>query len=66
MEKLIVIAGATASGKTAAAVRLAQLINGEIINSDSMQVYKYMDIGTAKVTDEEKDGIVHQDRKSVV
>lgn len=59
MEKLIVIAGATASGKTAAAVRLAQLINGEIINSDSMQVYKYMDIGTAKVTDEEKDGIVH-------
>lgn len=59
MEKLIVIAGATASGKTAAAVRLAQSINGEIINSDSMQVYKYMDIGTAKVTDEEKDGIVH-------
>lgn len=59
MEKLIVIAGATASGKTAAAVRLAKLINGEIINSDSMQVYKYMDIGTAKVTDEEKDGILH-------
>lgn len=59
MDKLIVIAGATASGKTAAAVKLAKLINGEIINSDSMQVYKYMDIGTAKVTENEKEGIEH-------
>ena len=56
---LVVIAGATATGKSALAVNIAKIIGGEIISADSMQVYKYMDIGTAKVTDEEKDGVKH-------
>lgn len=57
--KLITIAGPTACGKTAVSVELAKIINGEIISADSMQVYKYMDIGTAKVTEEEKQGVKH-------
>lgn len=56
---LIVIAGPTASGKTSLSVELAKRINGEIISADSMQVYKYMNIGTAKVTEAEQQGIVH-------
>jgi tRNA dimethylallyltransferase len=56
---LYVIAGATASGKTAAAIHLAKRVNGEIINADSMQVYIGMDIGTAKPTLEEREGIPH-------
>lgn len=56
---LIVIAGPTASGKTSISVALAKKIGGEIISGDSMQVYKHMDIGTAKVTEEEKQGIPH-------
>jgi len=56
---LILIAGPTASGKTATSVRLAQQINGEIISADSMQIYKGMTIGTAKVTHEEMAGIPH-------
>ena len=56
---VIVICGPTASGKTSLAVKLAKEINGEIISSDSMQIYRYMDIGTAKVTEEEKEGIKH-------
>lgn len=56
---LIVIAGPTASGKTDTAVLLAKKINGEIISADSMQVYKYMDIGTAKPAKEEMQGIKH-------
>lgn len=56
---LIVIAGPTASGKTGLSVELAKKINGEIISADSMQVYKYMDIGTAKITKEEMQGIKH-------
>lgn len=56
---LIIIAGPTASGKTRLSVELAQKINGEIISADSMQVYKGMDIGTAKVTQEETKGIKH-------
>ncbi len=56
---LITIAGPTASGKTAVSVELAKLIDGEIISADCMQVYKGMDIGTAKVTEEEKQGIKH-------
>jgi len=56
---LIVIAGPTACGKTAVSVALAKKINGEIISADSMQVYKFMDIGTAKVSEEEKKGITH-------
>ena len=56
---LIVIAGPTACGKTVLSIKLAKLINGEIISGDSMQVYKYMDIGTAKATKEEMNGIKH-------
>ena len=58
-EKVIVIAGPTASGKTALSIELAKKINGEIISADSMQIYKDMDIGTAKVTKEEMQGIKH-------
>lgn len=57
--KVVVIVGPTASGKTAISVELAKQINGEIISSDSMQIYKDMDIGTAKVTKEEMQGIKH-------
>ena len=53
MSKVVVIAGPTASGKSGLAVELAKKINGEIISADSVQVYKYMDIGSAKVTKEE-------------
>ncbi len=56
---LIVIAGPTACGKTASSVILAKKIGGEIISADSMQVYKYMDIGTAKITENEKEGVPH-------
>ncbi len=56
---LITIAGPTACGKTAVSVELARLIDGEIISADSMQVYKGMDIGTAKITEDEKKGIKH-------
>lgn len=58
-DKVVVIVGPTASGKTALSIALAKKINGEIISSDSMQIYKDMDIGTAKVTKEEMDGIKH-------
>ncbi len=57
--KLIVICGATATGKSDLAVSLAQEIDAEIINSDSMQLYKGMDIGTAKLSIEERQGIPH-------
>ena len=57
--KVIVICGPTASGKTALSIKLAKQINGEIISSDSMQIYKYMDIGTAKPDEEEMQGIKH-------
>ena len=56
---LIVICGATATGKSDLAVALAKEINAEIVNADSMQVYKGMDIGTAKLTVEERQGIPH-------
>ena len=56
---LIVVAGPTASGKSAAAVELARMIGGEIISADSMQVYRYMDIGSAKITNEEMMGVPH-------
>lgn len=58
-DRIICIAGPTASGKTALAVEVAKLVNGEVVNCDSMQIYKYMDIGTAKPTEAEKQGIVH-------
>lgn len=57
--KVIVIVGPTASGKTSTSIEVAKKINGEIISCDSMQVYKYMDIGTAKPTIEEREGIAH-------
>ena len=57
--KVIVICGPTASGKTALSIELAKKINGEIISSDSMQIYKDMDIGTAKPSQEEMQGIKH-------
>ena len=57
--KLIVICGATATGKSDLAVALAHEIDAEIINADSMQLYKGMDIGTAKITMEERKGIAH-------
>lgn len=56
---LIIIGGPTACGKTSTAIHLAKKIGGEIISADSMQVYKYMDIGTAKPSKEEMDGIPH-------
>ncbi len=59
MEPVIVIVGPTASGKTKLSIELARRINGEIISADSMQIYKYMDIGTAKPDIEEMAGIRH-------
>ena len=58
-QKLIVIVGPTASGKSDLAVKLAKKYNGEIISADSRQIYKGMDIGTGKITSEEMDGIPH-------
>lgn len=58
-ERVIVICGPTASGKTAMSIELAKKINGEIVSCDSMQIYKEMDIGTAKPTREEMQGIKH-------
>ena len=59
MNNIICIAGPTASGKTALAVALAKELNGEVVSCDSMQVYRRMDIGTAKPSLEEMQGIVH-------
>ena len=59
MNNIICIAGPTASGKTALAVELAKELNGEVVSCDSMQIYKRMDIGTAKPTVEEMQGIPH-------
>lgn len=58
-EKLVAIVGPTAVGKTKVSIELAKALGGEIINGDSMQVYKGMDIGTAKITDKEMEGIPH-------
>lgn len=57
--KIIVICGPTASGKTALSIKLAKAINGEIVSADSMQIYEDMDIGTAKPTIEEMEGVKH-------
>ena len=59
MNPIICIAGPTASGKTALAVALARELDGEVVSCDSMQVYKRMDIGTAKPSPEERQGIPH-------
>ena len=58
-DKVIVITGPTSSGKTALSVELAKKINGEIVSADSMQIYKDMQIGTSKVTEQEMQGIKH-------
>ena len=61
MEKIfiVVVCGATASGKTRLAIDLAKRFDGEVVSADSMQIYKKLDIASAKPTEEEKDGIVH-------
>src|SRR5690606_5953251 len=58
-EKLVVLIGPTAVGKTKLSIELAKKLNAEIISGDSMQIYKGMDIGTAKITSEEMEGIPH-------
>lgn len=58
-EKLIILAGPTAVGKTALSIALARKVGGEIISADSMQIYKHMDIGSAKITKEEMEGVPH-------
>lgn len=59
MPKVLVICGATASGKTSLAVACAKQFNGEVISADSMLVYRGLNIGTAKPTEEEKQGVIH-------
>jgi len=61
MEKkpLIILTGPTAVGKTETSIFLAKAVNGEIISADSVQVYRYMDIGSAKITEKEKEGVPH-------
>ena len=56
---MIVLTGPTAVGKTALSIGLAKRINGSIISADSMQIYKHMDIGSAKITKEEMCGVKH-------
>ena len=56
---MVILTGPTAVGKTALSIELAKKINGAIISADSMQVYKYMDIGSAKIRPEEMDGVRH-------
>lgn len=58
-EKLVVITGPTAVGKTDISIEIAKRLNGEILSADSMQIYKYMDIGTAKVRKDEMKGVNH-------
>ena len=59
MNKVIVITGPTAVGKTKLSIEIAKKYNGEIVNADAVQVYKGLDIGSAKVTEKEKEGVVH-------
>ena len=56
---LIILTGPTAAGKTKLSIALAKAIHGEIISADSMQVYRYMDIGSAKIRPEEMEGVPH-------
>lgn len=56
---ILVITGPTAVGKTELSIRLAKKLNGEIISADSMQIYRYMDIGSAKIKSEEMEGVTH-------
>ena len=57
--RIVVVAGPTASGKTRLGIELAQALGGEIVSADSMQIYRRMDIGTAKATKEERAAAVH-------
>lgn len=57
--EVVAIVGPTASGKTALSIQMAKAFNGEIINGDSMQIYKDLDIGTAKITEQEMEGVPH-------
>lgn len=57
--KIIILCGATASGKSSASIEIAEKLDGEIISADSMQIYRGLDIGTAKITEKEKRGINH-------
>ena len=59
MDRIICVVGPTASGKTKLAVHLAKAYDGEVVSCDSMQIYKHMDIGTAKPTPEEMEGVRH-------
>lgn len=59
MKRVVAIVGPTAVGKTKLSIGLAKAIDGEIINGDAMQIYRGLDIGTAKITDEEMDGVPH-------
>ncbi|MBQ3158147.1 MAG: tRNA (adenosine(37)-N6)-dimethylallyltransferase MiaA [Clostridia bacterium] len=59
MNKVVIVVGPTAVGKTALSIELAKKFNGEIISADSVQIYKGLDVGSAKVTSEEADGIIH-------
>ena len=59
MKPLIILTGPTAVGKTDLSISLAKAVGGEIISADSMQVYRKMNIGTAKITTEEMDGVPH-------
>ena len=56
---LLILTGPTAVGKTALSIQLAKAVGGEIVSADSMQVYRHMDIGSAKITEEEMEGIPH-------
>ncbi len=58
-DKILIIAGPTAVGKTSLSIKLAKELDGEIVSTDSMQIYKHMDIGSAKITKEEMDGAPH-------
>ncbi|MUP60073.1 tRNA (adenosine(37)-N6)-dimethylallyltransferase MiaA, partial [Veillonellaceae bacterium M2-4] len=59
MQKIIVVVGPTAVGKTSLVIKLAQQVNGQIISGDSMQIYKEVSIGTAKATEEEQAAASH-------
>lgn len=60
MNKIVIIAGSTASGKSSIAVKVAKELQTDVISADSMQVYRRMDIGTAKITPEEANGVTHR------
>ena len=58
-DKVVVVCGATASGKTSLAVKIARKFGGEVVSADSVSIYRGLDIGSAKPSDEEKQGVPH-------